>query len=116
MAMALALANGRNRGVFLAALMASSFLILAPVNSVLAQAACPANPSNAATLPGYSITAVACGLSMPTAMTLYNDTIWVAEDVPVVKQIDNTGIITTKLTATDLPPGTLVAPLTGIVF
>jgi hypothetical protein len=29
---------------------------------------------------GYSITAVACGLNFPTAMTLQGDTIWVTEE------------------------------------
>src|SRR6516162_1203885 len=101
-------------GISVAALMTASVLISASATSVLAQ--CPASPSNVVTQPGYSITVVACGLSMPTAMTLYKDTIWVAEDVPVVKQIDNMGKITTMLQASDLPTGTLVAPLTGIVF
>jgi hypothetical protein len=88
-----------------------------PLHSVLAQPACPANPSNVVTLPtNYSITAVACGLSSPTAMTFYGDKIWVTERVPVVKEIDNMGNVTTKLKASDLPAGTLVSPLTGIVY
>jgi hypothetical protein len=112
-------ARARTCGVYVAASMAASVLISAPADTVSAQTVtppCPASPSNVVMQPGYSITAVACGLSMPTAMTLYNDTIWVAEDVPVVKQVDNMGNITTKLQASDLPTGTLVAPLTGIVF
>jgi hypothetical protein len=109
--------NARSFGVSVAALMAASAFVSVPVTSVSAQTGpCPASPSNVVTQPGYSITAVACGLSMPTAMTLYNNTIWVAEDVPVVKQVDNLGNITIKLQASDLPDGTLVAPLTGIVF
>jgi hypothetical protein len=91
------------------------------LNPVLAQTPCPANPSNVVTLPGYSITAVACGLNFPTAMTFQDDTIWVTEEgtatsPPAVKQIDNMGNITTMLTATMLPTGSLVSPLTGIVF
>jgi hypothetical protein len=73
------------------------------------------------TLPGYSITAVACGLNFPTAMTFQANTIWVTEEgtatsPPAVKQIDNMGNVTTMLTAAMLPAGSLVSPLTGIVF
>jgi hypothetical protein len=57
-------------------------------------------------------------------MTLQGDTIWITEEgittpvvsPPAVKKIDNMGNVTTMLTATDLPNGTLVSPLTGIVF
>ena len=49
-------------------------------------------------------------------MTFYGDTIWVTEVGGTVKQIDNMGIVTTMLTAAQLKPGTLVPPLTGIVF
>jgi glucose/arabinose dehydrogenase len=57
-------------------------------------------------------------------MTLQGDTIWITEEgittpvvsPPTVKKIDNMGNVTTMLTATDLPNGTLVSPLTGIVF
>jgi hypothetical protein len=64
---------------------------------------------------------VACGLNFPTAMTLGGDEIWVTEEgtassPPAVRQIDNKGTITTILTASQLPAGTLVSPLTGIVF
>ena len=114
-------ANARSCVASVAALMAALFSISVPADSVLAQATCPANPSNAVTLPGYEITAVACGLNFPTAMTFYQDTIWVTEEgtatsPPAVKQIDNMGNVTTKLTANDLAPGTIVSPLTGIVF
>jgi hypothetical protein len=113
--------NARSCVVSVAALMAALISISVPADSVLAQAACPANPSNAVTLPSYSITAVACGLNFPTAMTFYQDTIWVTEEgtatsPPAVKQIDNMGNITTELTASDLAAGTIVSPLTGIVF
>jgi hypothetical protein len=111
-------ADTRSCGVSVA-LMAA--LISVPVDSMLAQTPCPANPSNVVTLPGYSITAVACGLNFPTAMTFQDDTIWVTEEgtaasQPAVKQIDNMGNITTMLTAAMLPAGSLVSPLTGIVF
>ena len=53
-------------------------------------------------------------------MTFLANTIWVTEEgtatsAPAVKQIDNKGNITTMLTATMLPAGTVVTPLTGIV-
>jgi glucose/arabinose dehydrogenase len=86
-----------------------------PVSSVLAQ------PSNVAIQPGYSMTAVATGLNFPTAMTFFGDTIWVTEEgtasaPSAVRRIDNKGNVTTQLTATQLPAGSLVSPLTGIVF
>jgi hypothetical protein len=117
-----AMTNARSCGVSVAALMAALLLISVPVNPVLAQTnPCPANPSNVTTLPGYSITAVACGLNFPTAMTFLANTIWVTEEgtatsPPAVKQIDNKGNVTTMLDASKLPAaGTLVSPLTGIV-
>jgi hypothetical protein len=74
-------ANARRRGVSVAALMAASVLISMPATSVLAQTApCPANPSNVVTPASYSITAVACGLNFPTAMTFQANTIWVTEE------------------------------------
>jgi hypothetical protein len=115
--------NARSCGISVAALMATSVLISVPATS----APCP-NPSNVATPAGYSITAFACGLDFPTAMTLQGDTIWVTEEgvdpnptvpthsPPKVKQIDNMGTVTTRLTADQLPAGTLLPPLTGIVF
>ncbi len=74
-----------------------------------------------ATIPaGYSMTAVATGLNFPTAMTFSGDTIWVSEGgiggLPAVKTIDNKGTVETVLTADMLPAGTLVSPLTGILF
>src|SRR5215467_7325621 len=113
--------NARSCVVSVAALMAALFSISVSADSVLAQATCPANPSNVVTLPNYSITAVACGLNFPTAMTFQGDTIWVTEEgtatsPPAVKQIDNKGKVTTKLTASDLATGTIVSPLTSIVF
>jgi len=81
-----------------------------PVSSVLAQ------PSNVAIQLGYSMTAVATGLNFPTAMTFFGDTIWVTEEgtasaPSAVKPIDNKGNVTTQLTATQLPAGSLVSPL-----
>jgi hypothetical protein len=117
--------NARSCGVSVAALMAALLLISMPVDSVSAQATCPPNPtpnpSNVVLPPGYSITAVASCLNFPTAMTFRNNTIWVTEEgtatsPPAVKQIDNMGNVTTILTATMLPAGSLVSPLTGIVF
>jgi hypothetical protein len=109
------------RGVTVAPLMAALLLISVQLHSVQAQPACQANPSNVVTLPtNYSITAVVCGLNSPTAMTFYGDTIWVTEagrgTPPAVKQVDNIGNVTTMLTASQLPAGTLVSPLTGIVY
>jgi hypothetical protein len=115
------LANLGSCGTFVAPLMTALLLVSVPVDSVLAQSPCPANPSNVVILPGYSLTAVTCGLNFPTAMTFYGDTIWVTEEgtatsPPAVKQIDNKGNVTTMLTASDLATGTIVSPLTGIVF
>jgi len=105
-----------SRKITVVPLMAALLLISMRLQA-LAQPACSANPSNVVTLPtNYSITAVVCGLSSPTAMTFYKDKIWVTERVPVVKEIDNMGNVTTKLQASDLPAGTLVSPLTGIVY
>jgi hypothetical protein len=109
------LVNARSCGVSVAYLMVTLPLISAPMSSVLAQ------PSNVAIQPGYSMKAVATGLNFPTAMTFHGDTIWVTEEgtatsPPAVKQIDNKGNVSTQLTATQLPAGTLVSPLTGIVF
>jgi hypothetical protein len=110
--------SARNYGVSVAALMATAVLISVPMNSVSAQ------PSNVVLPPGYSMTAVATGLNFPTAMTFQANTIWVTEEgvttpvisAPAVKQIDNKGNVTTMLTADMLPVGTVVSPLTGIVF
>jgi hypothetical protein len=115
-------ANARSCGVSVAALIAALLLISVPVDSVSAQTTCPTpDPSNVVLLPGYSITAVASCLNFPTAMTFQNNTIWITEEgtatsPPAVKQIDNMGNVTTILTATMLPAGSLVSPLTGIVF
>src|SRR6266852_2912651 len=109
------LVNAGSCGVSVAYLMVTLPLISAPMSSVLAQ------PSNVAIQPGYSMTAVASGLNFPTAMTFFGDTIWVTEEgtasaPAAVKRIDNKGNVTTQLTATQLPAGSLVSPLTGIVF
>src|SRR5215471_14092413 len=109
------LVNATSCGVSVAPLMAALLLVLMPVSSALAQ------PSNVAIQPGYSMTSVATGLNFPTAMTFVGDTIWVTEEgtatsPPAVKQIDNKGNVTTMLTATDLPAGSIVSPMTGIVF
>jgi hypothetical protein len=109
------LVNARSCGVSVAYLMVTLPLISAPMSPVLAQ------PSNVAIQSGYSMKAVVTGLNFPTAMTFQGDTIWVAEEgtatsPPAVKQIDNKGSVTTQLTATQLPAGTVVSPLTGIVF
>ena len=106
-------------GTLVAPLMTALLLVSVPVASALAQR--PQPPSNVTVLPGYSITAVTTGLNFPTAMTFYRDTIWVTEEgtatsPPAVKQIDNKGNVTTILTADMLPAGTIVSPMTGIVF
>src|ERR1044071_8572667 len=95
----------------------SLFLFAAVVFAIETQAATPAN---VVIPPGYTMTAVAMGLNFPTALTFQGDSIWVAEagiaTPPAVKQIDNKGNITTALTATMLPAGVLVSPVTGITF
>ena len=77
-------------------------------------------PTNVVIPQGYTMTAVATGLNFPTAMTFQGNSIWVTEagiiTPPAVKEIDNKGNITTVLTPTMLPPGTLVSPVTGITF
>jgi hypothetical protein len=115
------IANARRCCPSVAVSIAALFLSSMQPDLTLAQTACPANPSNVVTLPGYSITAVACGLNFPTAMTFQGNSIWVTEEgtatsPPAVKQIDNKGNVTTELTASDLASGTIVSPLTGIVF
>jgi len=66
------------------------------------------------------MTAVATGLNFPTAITFQGTSIFVAEagiiTPPAVKQVDNKGHITTVLTASMLPAGVLVSPVTGITF
>jgi hypothetical protein len=86
------------------------------MSAVAAQAAgmTPQPLSNAVIPPGYAMTAVATGLNFPTAMTLFDDTIWVTEEgtatsPPAVKQIDRNGNVTTMLTATMLQAGTIVS-------
>src|SRR5215831_8871930 len=93
--------------------LTASLLITVPLGLVEA-----AQPDNVTIPPGYTITRVnpPVSLSSPTAMTFYGDTIWVTERAGTVKQIDNKGNVTTQLTAAQLPTGTLVNPLTGIVF
>jgi len=104
------LVNVTSCGVSVAPLIAALLLDSMPVSSVLAQ------PSNVAIQLGYSMTAVATGLNFPTAMTFFGDTIWVTEEgtasaPSAVKRIDNKGNVTTQLTATQLPAGSLVSPL-----
>jgi hypothetical protein len=98
---------------FAIARLTASLLVTVPVGV----AAAP-QPDNVTIPPGYTITRVnpPVSLNSPTAMTFYGDTIWVTEVGGTVKQIDNKGIVTTMLTAAQLPPGTIVSPLTGIVF
>lgn len=77
-------------------------------------------PTNVTVPSGYTMTAVATGLNFPTAMTFVGNTIWVTEagiaGLPTVKTIDQKGTTTTVLISTMLPAGTLVSPLTGIVY
>ena len=79
-----------------------------------------AAPTNVVVPPGYTMTAVGTGLNFPTALTFQGDSIWVAEagiiTPPAVKEIDNKGNINTVLTASMLPAGVLVSPVTGITF
>jgi hypothetical protein len=108
------MAHLRSTRVPAVALMVAVFLTSLPAQTS------NATPSNVVIAPGYSMTAVATGLNFPTALTFYGDTIWVTEAgigaPPAVKQIDAEGNVTTRLTATMLPGGTLVGPQTGIVF
>jgi glucose/arabinose dehydrogenase len=111
-----------NRQSIFSLSVAAVALGLLPTNVVAEKAgATPQAPSNVVIPQGYSMTAVATGLNFPTAMTFFGDTIWVTEmgtatSPAAVKEIDSRGNIRTMLTATQLPPGTLVSPLTGIVF
>lgn len=104
----------RSCGVFAAALTAAVILMTASAQTA------NVTPSNVIIPPGYSMTAVATGLNFPTALTFYRDSIWVTEAgigaPPTVKRVDKEGNVTTVLTATMLPVGKLVGPLTGIVF
>ncbi len=108
------LAYVRKCSVSAVALMSALLLTLLPTQ------AANVTPSNVVVPSGYSMTAVATGLNFPTALTFYGDTIWVTEAgigaLPTVKEIDNKGNVTTVLTAAMLPPGRLIAPLTGILF
>jgi glucose/arabinose dehydrogenase len=83
-------------------------------------AAHAATPSNVVIPSGYTMTAVATGLNFPTAITFQGDSIWVTEagiiTPAAVKVVDNKGNISTALTASMLPAGVLVAPVTGITF
>jgi hypothetical protein len=102
----------------LSAGLTASLLVTVSVGRVEAQ------PTNVVIPNGYTITQVNTDtnvfLNAPTAMTFYGDTIWVTEVAGTVKQIDNMGNVTTMLTAAQLAAtygtGTLVSPLTGIVF
>ncbi len=101
-------------GVSAAALIAAVLVIAVPRQTANMA------PSNVVIPPGYSMTAVATGLNFPTAITFHGDTIWVTEagigTPPAVKRIDKDGNVTTVLTPAMLPAGSLVGPLTGILF
>src|SRR5262245_57263151 len=110
-----------NRQSIFSLSVAALALALLPTNVVAKKPGTTPPPSNVVIPEGYSMTAVATGLNFPTAMTFFGDTIWVTEmgtaDSPAaVKEIDSRGNVRTMLTATQLPEGTLVSPLTGIVF
>ena len=111
-----------NRQSIFSLSVAAVALGLIPTNVVAEKAGTtPQAPSNVVIPQGYSMTAVATGLNFPTAMTFFGDTIWVTEEgtatsPAAVKEIDSGGNIRTMLTAAELPDGTLVSPLTGIVF
>ena len=110
-----------NRQSIFSLSVAALALGLLPTNVVAKKPGTTPPPSNVVIPEGYSMTAVATGLNFPTAMTFFGDTIWVTEEgtatsPAAVKEIDSGGNIRTMLTATELPEGTLVSPLTGIVF
>lgn len=79
-------------------------------------------PSNVHVHGGYSMTALATGLSFPTAIAMSNHTIWVAEagllpgTFPTVLQIDNAGNVSTILSGSMLPSGSFAGPLTDVTF
>lgn len=93
-------------------------LFVLPFAAALAIEAQSVSPSNVVVPPGYAMTAVATGLNFPTAITFQGNSIWVAEagiiTPPAVKKIDSHGNVTTMLTASMLPAGELVSPVTGI--
>jgi glucose/arabinose dehydrogenase len=77
-------------------------------------------PSNVQIHGGYSMEALATGLSFPTAVAVSGTRVWVAEagflpsTVPVIKQIDQNGTATPILSGTDVPG--LLGPLTDVTF
>src|SRR3954466_12666866 len=70
--------------------------------------------------PGLSIQRVAAGLDYPTAIDFYEGMMVVTEAghlpnlTPKVKTIDASGKVNTLLSATDLPTGALLGPLTDV--
>jgi glucose/arabinose dehydrogenase len=85
-------------------------------------AATPAAP-NVEIRKGYTLSLVAGGLNFPSAITFGpGGQIWVAEagflpqNGPRILQVNSDGTSTPILAANQLPPGTLLGPLTGLTY
>ena len=109
--------------VYLAlALALGALLPLAVSAQTTPSSAAEAKPSHVDVQPGYFLERFAHGLDFPTAIAFSSDHIWVSEAgflpgfAPKVKQLDLSGHITTLLSATQLPAGKLLGPLTDVTF
>jgi glucose/arabinose dehydrogenase len=71
---------------------------------------------------GYKLEVKVEGLDFPTAVTFFEDRMWVSEagvvegTVPKVKEINDKGDVTTILSPEDLPKDQLVPPLTDVTY
>ena len=77
-------------------------------------------PSNVRVQGGYSMTAIATGLSFPTAVAYSHNRIWVSEaglgTPPAVVEIENNFNTSTILSGDMLPSGRFLGPLTDVTF
>ena len=77
-------------------------------------------PSNVRVQGGYSMTAIATGLSFPTAVAYSHNRIWVSEaglgTPPAVVEIENNLNTSTILSGDMLPSGKFLGPLTDVTF
>jgi len=105
--------------------MYTQTVLVAATLVAAAPAQTPLNlPNEFAILPaGYFIESAATRFDFPTGIALDNSgTFWVSEAgfmppfVPKVKRFNHTGVVTTVLSATDLPMGLLEGPLTDVTY
>lgn len=79
-------------------------------------------PPNVSIHAGFTIRPLVMGLDFPTAIAFSETRIWVGESgfmpplIPRIKEIDANGNANTILSATDLPEGKLLGPITGLTF